>query len=125
MMEDFHDSARRAGEALDAATSVDAEAQATERGEASSGVATPQAPTGAGASTSGSATPQAATGGGPTRWAQRLHRQPMEGGCPVGLRCSLSDTTPSQRSEDAIAIYATSSRTRPTTRGLHRGRQQQ
>jgi hypothetical protein len=96
MMEDFHDSARRAGEALDAAASVEAEAeaQATERGEASSGVATPRAPTGAGAGTSGSATPQAATGGGAARWAQRLHRQPLEGGCPVGLRCSLSDTTP-------------------------------
>jgi hypothetical protein len=52
MMEDFHDSAQRAGEALEAATSVEAEARA-----ASSSVATPQAPTRAGAGTSGSATP--------------------------------------------------------------------
>jgi hypothetical protein len=50
MMEDFHDSARRAGEALDTATSVEAEAEAREtgRGAASSGSATPQAPTGGG-----------------------------------------------------------------------------
>jgi hypothetical protein len=59
MMEDFHDSSRRAGQALDATASVEAEAQA-----ASSGAATPQAPTGVGAGTSGSATPHAATGGG-------------------------------------------------------------
>jgi hypothetical protein len=52
MMKDFHDSAQRAGEALEAATSVEAEARA-----ASSSVATPQAPTRAGAGTSGSATP--------------------------------------------------------------------
>jgi hypothetical protein len=53
----------------------------------------------------GSATPQAATGGR-----------------PVGLRCSLSDTPPpSQRSEDAIAIHETPSRTPPTTRGPHEG----
>jgi hypothetical protein len=59
MMEDFHDLAQHAGEALEAATSVEEEARA-----ASSGVATPQALTGAGSGTSGSATPQAATGAG-------------------------------------------------------------
>jgi hypothetical protein len=59
MMEDFHDSARRAGKALDAAASMEAEARAS-----LSGAATPRAPTGVGAGTSGSVTPQAATGGG-------------------------------------------------------------
>jgi hypothetical protein len=54
MMEDFHDSTQRAGEALDAAMSVEAEAQATGRV----------------AALSGSATPQALTGGGPARRAR-------------------------------------------------------
>jgi hypothetical protein len=71
------------------AASVEAEARA-----ASSGAATPQAPTEAGAGTLGSATPQAANLGGATRRARRLHRQPPKGGCPVGLRYSLSDTAP-------------------------------
>jgi hypothetical protein len=89
MMEDFHDSPQCAGKVLEAAALVEAEARA-----ASLGAVTPQAPTGAGGGTSGSANPQAATGGGPTRRAQRLHRQPPKGGCPVGLRCSLSDNGP-------------------------------
>jgi hypothetical protein len=66
-----------------------------------------------------------ANGGGPSRRARLLHRQRPEGGCPVGLRSSLSDTPlPSRQSEDAIAIHEIPSRTRPTTWGLHRGRQQ-
>jgi hypothetical protein len=108
MMEDFHDSTRCAGEVLDAAASVEAEARATGRG-----------------------------------WphqAQRLHRHRLDGGHPVGLGDStgsdrrgvvssgsgapLATPPPSRRSKDAIAIHATPSRTRPTTRGLHRGQWQ-
>jgi hypothetical protein len=84
MMEDFHGSAQRASEALEAAASMEAEARArrlhrhrSERGSA--------------------------------RRAPRLRRQPPEAGhiglsdstrhppeglCPVGLKCSLSDTAP-------------------------------
>jgi hypothetical protein len=61
MMEDFHDSAHRADEALDATASAEAESRAT-----------PQAPTRVGADTSGSVTPQAATGGGLSHRAQVL-----------------------------------------------------
>jgi hypothetical protein len=107
MMDDSHDSAQRAGEAL-AAASVEAEAQAT----------------GGGPVPSGSATLEAAAGGGSSRRARLLQRQRPKGELPVGLRCSLSDTAPSRRSEDAIAIHETPSRTRLTTRGLHRGWQQ-
>jgi hypothetical protein len=57
MMEGFHDSAWRAGEALAAA--VEAEARATRGGPVPSG----------------SATPEAATGGGASRRARLLHRQ--------------------------------------------------
>jgi hypothetical protein len=109
MMEDFHNSTRCAGETLDVAASVEGEARVTGQ------VAAP----------SGSMTPQAPTGGGPSRQAWRLHRQRPEGGCPVGLMYSLSDTathSPSRWSKDAIAIHATPSHTRPTTRGLHRWR---
>jgi hypothetical protein len=79
MMEDFHDSARRADEPLDATASVEAEERVTGRGAASSGAATPQAPTGVGAGTSGS----------------RLHRQLQEGG--RGRHIRLGDSTGSHR----------------------------
>jgi hypothetical protein len=77
MMDDSHDSAQRAGEAL-AAASVEAEAQAT----------------GGGPVPSGSATLEAAAGGGSSRRARLLQRQRPKGELPVGLRCSLSDTAP-------------------------------
>jgi hypothetical protein len=63
MMEDFHDSARRAGEALAAATSVEAEARATGGGP-SRRVRLLQSQRPEGAAPLGSATPQVATGGG-------------------------------------------------------------
>jgi hypothetical protein len=75
MMEDFHDSAQRAGEALETAASVEAEVQV-----ASSSVATPQAPTGAGAGTSGSATPQAATEAGAGTSGSATPQAPTGGG---------------------------------------------
>jgi hypothetical protein len=103
-MEGFHDSARRESEALAMAALVEAEARATRGGR----------PVGLGDSIGSDRR-------GASRLAQRLHKQRPEGGCPVGLRCSLSNTAPSRRSEDAIAIHATPSRARPTTRGLHRG----
>jgi hypothetical protein len=79
MMEDFHDSAQRAGEVLAAAASAEAEARSTRAGHIPCGSTTLEAATGGGGGVpSGSATPQVATGGG------RL----------VGLRCSLSDTAP-------------------------------
>jgi hypothetical protein len=77
MMVDFHDSAQHAGEVLAAAASEEAEAWST--------------------------------GGGPSRVDRLLQRPRQEGarpiglgystgsdrrGRPVGLRCSLSDTTP-------------------------------
>jgi hypothetical protein len=58
MMEDFHDSAQRAGEALAVVASVEAEARATEGGPVPSG----------------SATPEAATRGAQSRQARLLHR---------------------------------------------------
>jgi hypothetical protein len=76
MMEDFHDSAQRAGEVLAAAAS--AEARSTRAGPVPCGSTTLEAAAGGGGVPSGSATPQVAT----------------EGGRLVGLRCSLSDTAP-------------------------------
>jgi hypothetical protein len=108
MMEDFHDSAQRAGETLAAAVSVEAEARAA----------------GGGPVPSGSTTPEVATGGGASRRARLLHRQRPEGAVPSGSGVPLVTPPPSRRSEDAIAIHETPSRTRPATRGLHRGQRQ-
>jgi hypothetical protein len=78
MMEDFHDLARRAGEALDAAASVEEEARATGRGQPCQA----------------RRVHRHRPDGGPSRRARRLQMQRLEGGCLVGLRCSLSDTAP-------------------------------
>jgi hypothetical protein len=88
-MEDFHDSSRRAGQALDATASVEAEAQA-----ASSGAATPQAPTGVGAGTSGSATPHAATGGGGTSGSATPQTATRGGADPSGSGAPLATPPP-------------------------------
>jgi hypothetical protein len=119
MMEDFHDSAQRAGGAFDVAASVEAEARATGRG-GSSGATTPQAPTGAGADTSGSTTPQAATGGRHVGLGDstRSHRR---GAVPSGSRAPLATPPPSWQSEDAITIHATRHVPDPPHEGCTRG----
>jgi hypothetical protein len=99
MMEDFHDSARRAGKALDMVALVEAR------------------PIGLGDSTRTDRR-------GASHRARRLHRQRSEGGCPVGLRCSLSDTAPELAVRGRDRHPRNPSCTRPTTRGLHRGRRQ-
>jgi hypothetical protein len=137
MMEDFHDSAQRAGGAFDVAASVEAEARATGRGGGGgglggararaappppppSGATTPQAPTGAGADTSGSTTPQAATGGRHVGLGDstRSHRR---GAVPSGSRAPLATPPPSWQSEDAITIHATRHVPDPPHEGCTRG----
>jgi hypothetical protein len=110
MMEDFHDSARRASKVLAATVLVEAEARATGGGGAvPPSSATPQEatvvgrPIGLGYSIGrdwrgcpvrlGYSTGSGRRGGA-SRRARLLHRQRPEGGCPVGLRCSLSDIAP-------------------------------
>jgi hypothetical protein len=107
MMEDFNDSPQRAREALAAAASKEAEVRSTGRGPVPCDRLL-----------------QAASGGVPSRQARLLHRQRPEGDVPSGSGAPLETPPPppSRRSEDAIAIHETPSRTRPTTGGLHRGR---
>jgi hypothetical protein len=71
MMEDFHDSARCAGEAS-AAVSVEAEARGDRRGGRLIGLDNSTGTDWRAVVSSGSATPQAATRGGPSRRAQVL-----------------------------------------------------
>jgi hypothetical protein len=96
MMEDFHDSAQRASEALVAATSVEAEARATGGGPVPSGSVTPEPAIGGGRPVGLGDSIGSNRRGAPCR-PRRLHRQRPEGGRPVGLRCSLSDTAPLSR----------------------------
>jgi hypothetical protein len=93
MMEDFHDLAQRAGEALAAATSVEVEARATRGGPIPLGSVTPEPAIGGGCPVGLSDSTGSDRRGAPCR-PRRLHRQRPEGGRPVGLRCSLSDPPP-------------------------------
>jgi hypothetical protein len=61
------------------------------------------------------------TGGGPVPCGSATPQAATRGGRPVRLRCSLSDSPPSWRSEDTIAVHETPSCTHPLHEGCIEG----